>query len=166
MSDDDDELMFEDDGAAEPARPGPSAVRWKMLVVDDEPEVHSITRLVLADFSFKGRSAQFLSAYSAAEAIEILEREKDVAVILLDVVMETDDAGLKLVHHIREVMNNELRVCAARSRRGSSVERTRGCWHPHRAHKSLWKFHLMAAAKACWRSVASRRWNVGGGVNP
>ncbi|MEI7610598.1 MAG: phosphodiesterase, partial [Rhodospirillaceae bacterium] len=103
MSDDDDDLMFEDEAAVEPAKPGPSAVRWKMLVVDDEPEVHSITRLVLADFSFKGRSAQFLSAYSAAEAIEILEREKDIAIILLDVVMETDDAGLKLVHHIREV---------------------------------------------------------------
>ena len=60
---------------------------------------------------------------------------------------------------------NELRVCAARSRRGSSVERTRGCWHPHRAHKSLWKFHLMAAAKACWRSVASRRWKLGHALN-
>ena len=61
--------------------------------------------------------------------------------------------------------HNELRVCAARSRRGSSVERTRGCWHPHRAHKSLWKFHLMAAAKACWRSVASRRWKLGHALN-
>jgi len=125
MSDDDDDLMFEEDAPAEPAKPAASAVRWKMMVVDDEPEVHSITRLVLADFSFKGRSAQFLSAYSAAEAIEILEREKDVAVILLDVVMETDDAGLKLVHHIREVMNNRhVRIILRTGQPGQAPERS------------------------------------------
>ena len=125
MSDDDDDLMFEDEAVIEPAKPGPSAVRWKMLVVDDEPEVHSITRLVLADFSFKGRSAQFLSAYSAAEAIEILEREKDIAIILLDVVMETDDAGLKLVHHIREVMGNRhVRIILRTGQPGQAPERS------------------------------------------
>ena len=124
MSDIDDDLMFEDD-AAEPVRPGPTAVRWKMLVVDDEPEVHSITRLVLADFSFKGRSIQFFSAYSAAEAIDILQREKDIAVILLDVVMETDDAGLKLIHRIREEMNNRhVRIILRTGQPGQAPERS------------------------------------------
>ena len=124
MTDDNDDLLFEDDGVVEPISPPLSAVRWKMLVVDDEPEVHSITRLVLADFRYKGRAAQFISAYSAAEAIRVLEREADIAVILLDVVMETDDAGLRLVHHIREVMNNRhVRIILRTGQPGQAPER-------------------------------------------
>ncbi|MEI8393104.1 MAG: DUF3369 domain-containing protein [Rhodospirillaceae bacterium] len=127
MTDDDDDLMFDDetDAGATPVKPVTSPLRWKMLVVDDEPEVHSITRLVLADFAFKGRSARFFSAYSAAEAISILEQEKDIALILLDVVMETDDAGLKLVHHIREVMNNRhVRIILRTGQPGQAPERS------------------------------------------
>ncbi len=124
MTDIDDDLMFGDDAPEEPATPAVPAERWKMLVVDDEPEVHSITRLVLADFAFKGRAAQLLSAYSAAEAIQILEREKGIALILLDVVMETEDAGLKLVHHIREVMNNRhVRIILRTGQPGQAPER-------------------------------------------
>ncbi len=128
MTDDDDDLFFEDeddDVAVEAARLSTAPVGWKMLVVDDEPEVHSITRLVLADFIFKGRTTQFFSAYSAAEAIRILERERDIAVILLDVVMETDDAGLKLVHHIREVMGNRhVRIILRTGQPGQAPERS------------------------------------------
>ena len=60
---------------------------------------------------------------------------------------------------------NELRVCAARSRRGSSVERTRGIWHPRRAHKSLWNFHLMAVPGPWRRSVARRPLALGNALN-
>jgi response regulator RpfG family c-di-GMP phosphodiesterase len=120
----DEELVFEDDAPVAPAPATRHAARWKMLIVDDESEVHSITRLVLSDFVFKGRQAQFLSAYSAAEAVEILERERDIAVILLDVVMETDDAGLKLVHHIREVMGNRhVRIILRTGQPGQAPER-------------------------------------------
>ncbi|MBI1205944.1 MAG: DUF3369 domain-containing protein [Azospirillum sp.] len=116
--------MFSDeaDGAAERhAAPG---MQWKLLIVDDEPEVHSITRLVLADFAFKNRPVAFYSAYSAAEAIEFLKREQDVAVILLDVVMESDDAGLKLVHHIREVLGNrQVRIILRTGQPGQAPER-------------------------------------------
>src|SRR4051794_25447873 len=92
MTDADEDLLFFDDQDARPETP-PAATspRWKMLIVDDEREVHSITKVVLADFVYKGRPAQFLSAYSAAEARDILGREDDLAIILLDVVMETDD---------------------------------------------------------------------------
>ena len=125
MIDDDEDLFLEDDDVTVGLpRPGVVPVGWKRLVVDDEPEVHSITRLVLADFVFKGRSTQFFSAYSAAEAIGILEQEKDIAVILLDVVMETDDAGLKLVHHIREVMGNRhVRIILRTGQPGQAPER-------------------------------------------
>ncbi|MGQ9364726.1 DUF3369 domain-containing protein [Azospirillum sp. ST 5-10] len=125
MSDADDDLLFLDDqdGHGERA-PVTVSPRWKMLIVDDEPEVHSITKLVLADFSYKGRPAQFLSAYSAAEARALLGREEDIAIILLDVVMETDDAGLKLVHHIREILKNRhVRIILRTGQPGQAPER-------------------------------------------
>ncbi|KAA0683009.1 DUF3369 domain-containing protein [Roseomonas genomospecies 6] len=125
MTDSDDEFLFLDDqdGDGETGSPG-TGNRWKMMIVDDEPEVHSITKLVLADFSYKGRSAEFISAYSAAEARKILEGEEDIAIILLDVVMETDDAGLKLVHHIREELKNRhVRIILRTGQPGQAPER-------------------------------------------
>ncbi|MCW5643301.1 MAG: EAL domain-containing protein [Rhodoferax sp.] len=75
--------------------------RWKVLLVDDEPAVHEVSRLVLADMNFEGREVELLSANSAAEAREVLSRNTDMALVLLDVVMETDDAGMALVQFIR-----------------------------------------------------------------
>ena len=120
----DDFLFLDDQGDDEQAPPSGPANRWKMMIVDDEPEVHSITKLVLADFSYKGRPAHFISAHSAAEAKEILAREDDIAIILLDVVMETDDAGLQLVHHIREVLKNRhVRIILRTGQPGQAPER-------------------------------------------
>jgi len=81
---------------------------WKILICDDEKEVHTITKAVLSDFVFKNKKLEFLSAYSGEEAIAILSKENDVAVILLDVVMETDYAGLEVVKDIREKLHNKL----------------------------------------------------------
>jgi len=81
---------------------------WKIMIVDDDYEVHAVTKLVLDGFSFEGRRLAFLSAYSAQEAKELLRQNPDVAVILLDVVMEGDDAGLRLVRYIREELKNSL----------------------------------------------------------
>ncbi len=82
--------------------------RWKVLLVDDEPAVHQVSQLILADLQFDGRGIELLSAHSAAQAREVLARERDVALVLLDVVMETDDAGLALVQHIREQRRDHL----------------------------------------------------------
>jgi response regulator RpfG family c-di-GMP phosphodiesterase len=81
---------------------------WKILVVDDEPDIHILTRLNLRDFTFAQRPLEILSANSAAEAKQILAEHDDIAVALVDVVMETDDAGLLLVRHIRDEMKNVL----------------------------------------------------------
>ena len=75
---------------------------WKLLLIDDEPEVHEVTRLVLGGFRFEGKALQFLSAYSVNEAKQLLQNHDDIAVTLLDVVMETDTAGLDLVKYIRD----------------------------------------------------------------
>ncbi len=84
------------------------AARWKVLLVDDEPAVHQVSQLILADVQFDGRGIELLCAHSAAQAREFLARERGVALVLLDVVMETDDAGLALVQHIREQRRDRL----------------------------------------------------------
>lgn len=81
---------------------------WNVLIVDDEPSVHEITQLSLKDFDFSGRPLKFIHAYSKQEAIEILQKNDNIAVALVDVVMETDQAGLELIKHIRETFNNKL----------------------------------------------------------
>lgn len=81
---------------------------WKVLLVDDEPAVHQISRLILAGLECDGRGIELLSAESAAQARELLAREGELALVLLDVVMESDDAGLVLVRHIREQRGDRL----------------------------------------------------------
>ncbi len=86
----------------------PKPELWKLLIVDDEDEVHRLTRLALDDFKFDGRGIKLISAKSEEEAkLKILENE-DIALILLDVVMETDDAGVRLVRYIREELQNSI----------------------------------------------------------
>jgi adenylate cyclase len=108
-SEDDEDIVFAAEGEepAEPVTDG-NGSSWKLLVVDDEAAVHDVTRLALAAFSFEGRPLRLLSAYSAAEAEARLAEHPDTAVILLDVVMETDGAGLDFVHHVRTVERNHL----------------------------------------------------------
>lgn len=81
---------------------------WKVLIVDDEEDIHLVSHLALSGISFRGRKLELVSAYSAAQAFEILSHDKEISLILLDVVMETSDAGLKLVQRIREDLNNQL----------------------------------------------------------
>jgi response regulator RpfG family c-di-GMP phosphodiesterase len=81
---------------------------WKILVADDEPDIRALTRLNLKGFHFADRDLEFLEAASAYEARELLGKHKDVAVALIDVVMETDDAGLRLVEYIRKDLKNPM----------------------------------------------------------
>lgn len=116
-----DELLF----AAEPLVAGlRERPKWKLLIVDDEEEVHVITRMVLEGVSFSGKGLSFLSAYSGREAAEILRAEPDIAVILLDVVMETGQAGLDLVEFVREKLGNRLvRIILRTGQPGQAPER-------------------------------------------
>jgi EAL domain-containing protein (putative c-di-GMP-specific phosphodiesterase class I) len=80
---------------------------WKVLLVDDEPQVHEVSRLILAGLRFEGRELELLCVSSAAQAREMLDREQGVALALIDVVMESDDAGVSLVRHIRDHLNDQ-----------------------------------------------------------
>jgi len=81
---------------------------WKMLVADDEEAVHALTKTVLSDFTYQDKSLEILSAYSGKETLDMLANEDDIVLVLLDVVMETDDAGLVVVKKLREELNNNL----------------------------------------------------------
>lgn len=94
-----------DDGK-EPVRH--EAQPWNILVVDDEEQVHNITTLVLDRFQFEGRKLNFIHAYSAKEAREILVDHDDIALILLDVVMESGLAGLQLAKYVRQELKNRF----------------------------------------------------------
>ncbi|MGH8042836.1 MAG: DUF3369 domain-containing protein [Rudaea sp.] len=86
----------------------PQVPPWQVLIVDDEPEVHAVTRLVLGSFRFADRPLQFFNAASAAQGETMLREHPDIAVMLLDVVMESDRAGLDLVRVVRERMGNKF----------------------------------------------------------
>lgn len=97
---------------------------WKILIVDDEPDVHMATKLALKGFEFDGRPLEFLTAESGKEAREILAAESELALILLDVVMESDDAGLKLVDHIRNDLGyHNVRIVLRTGQPGQAPER-------------------------------------------
>lgn len=81
---------------------------WKVLIVDDEDFVHQVTRSVLENVEIDSRTVELISAYSGKEALEMLHLHDDIAVIFLDVVMETDNAGLQICKDIREKLNNEM----------------------------------------------------------
>lgn len=102
----DDFIFFEEENEAE--IPLKSDSKWKILIVDDEAEVHQVTKLALAKFKFEDKSLDIYSASSAKEAKNLLVRHPDFAMALLDVVMETEDAGLQIVNFIRSEISNRL----------------------------------------------------------
>ncbi|MBF0125857.1 MAG: DUF3369 domain-containing protein [Magnetococcales bacterium] len=79
---------------------------WKIMVIDDDPDLHPLTRLVLREMVFEGRSMRFIDGYSGADARRLMGLHPDTAVILLDVVMETDKEGLNVVRYIRDELKN------------------------------------------------------------
>lgn len=92
----------EDSNESEYSANTSNARPWKVLVVDDDNDVHEATKFGLKGLKFLNQPLELIHAHSAAEATQILSAESDIAVILLDVVMETEHAGLNLIKVIRE----------------------------------------------------------------
>jgi signal transduction histidine kinase len=113
--------LIDDSGATAPVEVGP---RWKIAVIDDEPAVHDGTRFALADYKLNGQGINIVSAYSAAEGRELMRANPDIAVVLLDVIMESDTAGLELVEFIRkELKNDTVRIILRTGQPGQAPER-------------------------------------------
>jgi response regulator RpfG family c-di-GMP phosphodiesterase len=122
---DDDLLFIEDDVTTVDDPISLHLSPWKVLIVDDDKEVHAVTKLVLSNFEWDETPLHFLSAYSAYEAEQLFLEHPDIAVALIDVVMETDDAGLKLIETVRsEFQNKNTRIVLRTGQPGQAPERT------------------------------------------
>ncbi|MBU2455650.1 MAG: DUF3369 domain-containing protein, partial [Proteobacteria bacterium] len=120
-----DPLIFADEDEDPKDDPGINDKKdlWKILIVDDEEDVHEITRITLRGYSFENKGVELLSAFSEEEVKSVLKKESDVALILLDVVMEKDDSGLLLVEYIRETLNNtSVRIVLRTGQPGKAPE--------------------------------------------
>lgn len=97
---------------------------WKIVIADDDDEVHAVTRMVLDGFLFEEQSLELLGAYSGAETKQLLKDHPDTALVLLDVVMEEDTTGLEVVKYIREVLQNRfVRIIMRTGQPGQAPER-------------------------------------------
>lgn len=100
-----DTINFADESFVPPSS---SADPWKLLIVDDDKDIHEITKLSLKGLKYKNRPISFISTYSATETIELLSQGVRFAIILLDIRMETDDAGLEVAHFIRQTLQDKI----------------------------------------------------------
>ena len=120
--DTDDDLLFVDDTDDECETS--SKPKWKVMLVDDEPAIHDVTKMALGNFTFDDRGIEFISAMSGEEAKLALTEHPDTAVMLLDVVMETDHAGLEVARYVREDANNKsVRIILRTGQPGQAPER-------------------------------------------
>ncbi|MGL1957188.1 MAG: EAL domain-containing protein [Colwellia sp.] len=102
-----DDFLFIDDSDEDEILENDHEGTWQVLIVDDDPEIHSVTQLALSDLIVLGRRLEYLHAYSGKESCQLIEDNPDIVLVLLDVVMETDDAGLNVVKHIREKLHKQ-----------------------------------------------------------
>ncbi len=122
MAEQDDVLHLIDDSGTAPEPP--TARKWKVAVIDDDHAVHEGTRFALSDYVLHGQTLEILSAYSAAEGRALMRAHPDIAAVLLDVIMETDAAGLDLVEYIRNDIKNEtVRIILRTGQPGQAPER-------------------------------------------
>jgi PAS domain S-box-containing protein len=116
----DDVITFADELTSGKQDQGPP---WKILIADDEPSVHLVTKLALGDFTFEGRRLELLSAYGEDDTRRILTDHPDVALVLLDVVMDTMDSGFAMVRYIRDTLKNkDLRIIMRTGQSGNAPE--------------------------------------------
>jgi response regulator RpfG family c-di-GMP phosphodiesterase len=118
-----DELTFLEEDVVS-SLPGSAVTPWRVLLVDDEKEVHAVTKLALHGVTFDDRPLEFLHAYTGEESVQIMREQSNVALILMDVVMETDHAGLDAVRTIREDLGNKFcRIVLRTGQPGEAPER-------------------------------------------
>jgi putative nucleotidyltransferase with HDIG domain len=95
---------------------------WKVAIIDDEEQIHDVTKMVLGSYKYAGRPLEFISAYSAKEGEALFQQHNDIAVCLLDVVMESETAGLDLVKTIRRNNNDFTRIVLRTGQPGQAPE--------------------------------------------
>ena len=117
-------FVFKDEESKDNSTPIKTSQKvWRILVVDDDEAVHQITKLVLADALIENRRLEIVSAFSSKEAQGILQDDTSFCMAFVDVVMETDHAGLELVDWIRnDLQNQAIRLILRTGQAGSAPE--------------------------------------------
>jgi len=105
-NDENDEYTFAEEKDKQNAVPGQAT--WKIMLVDDEPALHDVTRVAIGHIVYKGKPLEFIDAYSGEQAKQLIKKHPDTVLILLDVIMEQEDAGLRVVQYIREELKNHF----------------------------------------------------------
>ncbi|WP_257572446.1 response regulator [Janthinobacterium sp. UMAB-56] len=122
-ADEPDWLVDEPQELADASAETANAAPWRVLIVDDDVDVHVVTKFALSQASFQGRRLSFLHAYSGDEALALLRSTPDIAVVLLDVIMETQDAGLQVARQVREELHNSaVRIILRTGQPGQALE--------------------------------------------
>lgn len=123
FADENEDNLFANNDESEQRLEEINQAKWKVMIVDDENEIHTVTKFALGDYQYKGKKLEFLQAFTGEQAIEMLQKHPDTALMLLDVVMESDDAGLKVVEIIRQELQNEfLRIVLRTGQPGQAPE--------------------------------------------
>jgi len=117
-------FLFKEELTEEKSNSKPSKSKvWRILVIDDDESVHQVTRLVLSDANIENRALDIVSAYSSKQAQGILSEDNSFCMAFVDVVMETDHAGLELVEWIRnDLKNQDIRLVLRTGQAGTAPE--------------------------------------------
>ncbi|MCF6246762.1 MAG: DUF3369 domain-containing protein [Desulfobacula sp.] len=158
----DDQLIFADedvsDGASDPIDKNGF---WKILIVDDEADVHEITRITLRGYIFEDKGVRILSAYTENQVKYVMQKEPDIALILLDVVMEKEDTGLCIVEYIRkELKNTAVRIVLRTGQPGKAPEQeviTKYDINDYKTKPELTAQKLFTSVTACLRAYSNLR---------
>ncbi|MCF6282634.1 MAG: ATP-binding protein [Candidatus Polarisedimenticolaceae bacterium] len=119
-----DRLIFLDDDEKTKTVSAPGE-QWKIIIIDDDPAILQTTLRILRDFTFEGQGLNIITGSSGEEARQLIAEHTDTAIILLDVIMETDDAGLQVVTHIRDQLDNyHVRILLRTGQAGQFNEET------------------------------------------
>jgi response regulator RpfG family c-di-GMP phosphodiesterase len=129
---------------------------YEVVIIDDDDEVHKISKIALRNLKFDGRRINMTSLYSYKEARDFLSYHDHIAVILLDVVMEENDSGLKLVNFIRNtIKNDKVRIILRTGHPGLAPEAsimTDYDINDYRAKTELTTLNLNTSVIACLRN--------------
>lgn len=103
-----DELIFKDEDEKPFGDSVEEEAGWKVLIVDDEDRGRLALKSALRNFIYKGRGLIFLEAWNYQSAKEVLDRDDDIDVVLLDIIMDSGAEGIQVLNHIRNVKNNHF----------------------------------------------------------
>jgi len=135
---------------------------YTVLVVDDEPDMFTLTRMALRRMHHRGALVEIVYTPSAAEGLAYLEAHPDTAVVLLDVVMESEHAGLQACQQIREQHHNqEIRILLRTGQPGAAPEKqvlTDYDIDGYLAKAEMTHIRLFTAVRTALKAFTELRW--------